>query len=95
MILGVSDSENPIPKGTPNLTPDDDMFTHLAISYVKNVKEIPEEPEPNGPSVTAMHCPAIAKTFDNGIVNGARWGAASGSQIFNALLTASCCRNKK
>ncbi len=65
-------------------TPDDDMFKHLATSFVRNVKEDsdPVEPEPVIPHGTqSWYCPPLRKTFDHGIINGAKWQQASGKKF--------------
>ncbi|VVC40091.1 Hypothetical protein CINCED_3A010143 [Cinara cedri] len=76
---------------TPSLTPDDDVFKHLALTYSRN------HPTMN----QGVACKAGTPTFNNGITNGAAWYPLTGGmQDFNYVwygcmevtLELSCCK---
>jgi len=58
---------------TPSLTPDDDVFKHLALTYSRN------HPTMN----QGVACKAGTPTFNNGITNGAAWYPLTGKNRSN------------
>lgn len=52
----------------PSLTPDDDVFKHLALTYAQN------HPTMN----RGLACKAGTPSFPNGITNGAAWYPLTG-----------------
>ncbi|XP_025409456.1 carboxypeptidase M-like isoform X2 [Sipha flava] len=76
---------------TPSLTPDDDVFKHLSLTYSRN------HPTMN----QGVACKTGTPTFNNGITNGAAWYPLTGGmQDFNYVwygcmevtLELSCCK---
>ncbi|XP_050428742.1 carboxypeptidase M-like isoform X2 [Adelges cooleyi] len=76
---------------TPSLTPDDDVFKHLALTYSRN------HPSMN----QGVACKQNTPTFNSGITNGAAWYPLTGGmQDFNYVwygcmevtLELSCCK---
>ncbi|KAL3269149.1 hypothetical protein HHI36_008229 [Cryptolaemus montrouzieri] len=77
---------------TPSLTPDDDVFKHLATTYSRNHPKMKENRCEDG---------SIANSFKNGITNGAAWYSFTGGmQDYNYFaagcmeitLEISCCK---
>lgn len=69
---------------TPSLTPDDDVFKHLALTYSRN------HPTMN----QGVACKAGTPTFNNGITNGAAWYPLTGKNRSNRIVGArnpECC----
>ncbi|XP_072384942.1 carboxypeptidase D-like isoform X3 [Diabrotica undecimpunctata] len=76
---------------TPSLTPDDDVFKHLAISYATN----------HGKMSRGVSCKTSRTAFRRGITNGAEWYPLTGGmQDYNYVwygcmevtLEVSCCK---
>ncbi|XP_077510446.1 carboxypeptidase D-like isoform X2 [Amblyomma americanum] len=76
------------PKDSPNLTPDDEVFRHLASTYARTHSDM-------------FRSPQCQEYFDGGISNGAEWLSVSGSMqdfsylytnCFEITLEISCCK---
>lgn len=76
---------------SPSLTPDDDVFKHLALMYARNHPSMSQ----------GLACKAGTPSFQNGITNGAAWYPLTGGmQDFNYVwhgcmeitLEISCCK---
>ncbi|XP_058127239.1 carboxypeptidase M-like isoform X1 [Anopheles coustani] len=75
----------------PSLTPDDDVFKHLSLTYANN----------HGKMSRGVACKTASPSFENGITNGAAWYPLTGGmQDFNYVwhgcmevtLEVSCCK---
>ncbi|XP_022916494.1 carboxypeptidase D-like isoform X2 [Onthophagus taurus] len=75
----------------PSLTPDDDIFTHLALTYSEN----------HGKMSKGVSCKSTTQGFKKGITNGAAWYPLTGGmQDYNYIwygcmevtLEISCCK---
>ncbi|XP_055604415.1 carboxypeptidase D isoform X1 [Uranotaenia lowii] len=75
----------------PSLTPDDDVFKHLSLTYANN----------HGKMARGVACKSASPSFENGITNGAAWYPLTGGmQDFNYVwhgcmevtLEVSCCK---
>ncbi|XP_058064234.1 carboxypeptidase M isoform X2 [Anopheles bellator] len=75
----------------PSLTPDDDVFKHLSLTYANN----------HGKMSHGVACKTASPSFENGITNGAAWYPLTGGmQDFNYVwhgcmeltLEVSCCK---
>ncbi|XP_077291470.1 carboxypeptidase D isoform X2 [Arctopsyche grandis] len=76
---------------TPSLTPDDDVFKHLSLTYSNNHAKMSR----------SVSCKSGSKNFENGITNGAAWYPLTGGmQDYNYVwygcmevtLELSCCK---
>ncbi|KAH8039917.1 hypothetical protein HPB51_009173 [Rhipicephalus microplus] len=76
------------PMDSPNLTPDDDVFRHLAGTYARKHSDM-------------FRSPQCQEYFDGGITNGAEWIPVSGSMqdfsyiytnCYEVTLEISCCK---
>lgn len=56
---------------SPSLTPDDDVFKHLALTYAQNHPTMSR----------GLACKAGTPSFPNGITNGAAWYPLTGKDI--------------
>jgi len=78
--------------GEPHLTPDDDIFKQLALTYARKT----------GTPVEGWVCPSLKRRFPYGIINGAEWKPQSGTMMdynyihgtFEIMAGISCCRNQ-
>ncbi|ODM97754.1 Carboxypeptidase M [Orchesella cincta] len=78
--------------GEPHLTPDDDIFKQLALTYAKKT----------GSPTEGWVCPRLNRKFPYGIINGAEWNPQSGTMMdynyihetFEIMAGISCCRNE-
>lgn len=77
--------------GIPSLTPDEDTFRHLALTYSKNHNKMSK----------GVSCKKLQTQFENGITNGAAWYPLTGGmQDYNYVwggcmeitLELSCCK---
>ncbi|XP_062537827.1 carboxypeptidase D-like isoform X4 [Armigeres subalbatus] len=75
----------------PSLTPDDDVFKHLSLTYANNHAKMSQR----------VACKSASPSFENGITNGAAWYPLTGGmQDFNYIwhgcmeitLEVSCCK---
>lgn len=66
---------------TPSLTPDDDVFKHLALTYSRN------HPTMN----QGVACKSGTPTFNNGITNGAAWYPLTGKHVKTGKTLPSNC----
>ncbi|EDS32354.1 carboxypeptidase D [Culex quinquefasciatus] len=75
----------------PSLTPDDDVFKHLSLTYANNHAKMSR----------GVACKSASPSFENGITNGAAWYPLTGGmQDFNYVwhgclevtLEVSCCK---
>lgn len=57
--------------GAPSVTPDDDVFQHLSLTYSKN----------NPRMYRGNSCKAGSPRFNNGITNGAAWYPLTGTYL--------------
>lgn len=76
---------------TPSLTPDDDVFKHLSLTYANNHKKMSR----------GVACKSAFPAFEKGITNGAAWYPLTGGmQDYNYVwygcmevtLEISCCK---
>lgn len=61
---------------TPSLTPDDDVFKHLSLTYSNNHAKMSR----------SVSCKSGSKNFENGITNGAAWYPLTGMYQIQAFL---------
>lgn len=76
---------------SPSLTPDDDVFKHLALVYAKNHVKMSR----------GVACKSGTPAFENGITNGAAWYPLTGGMqdyqyvwygCLEVTLEISCCK---
>lgn len=57
----------------PSLTPDDDVFKHLSLTYANNHAKMSR----------GVACKSATPSFENGITNGAAWYPLTGGMQVN------------